>query len=333
MYYKLALSLCFIVITGMLTACSPKELLHLKKAESPSHENHKTTSENTPNDHIGAPVVLPPQYGNTPLRPGQVGTKYMPNGLPALSPMKGVNTDTLFAENLKDNGERFNRVENAVVDLRKEFEAYKPSIVRLAAVESDIQNLIKELEIMLQETPTPQQPTSLVKETESAQLEVTQLPPQKAAPAKPVSITNKVLSQPISKPPPLLKPPTEKPKKAPSPVKTYSGDVAQNLRIGEHAGKIRIVIDTNKKFNYSIDIDNDEKLIIVEIPDAKWVGKNSIKFNNRKLLDSYTVESINNGKGTMIIMSLKQTTTILQKSSLTPDKTSPYHRIYFDLKL
>ncbi len=318
----------------MLSACSPKGILQLNKAESPPSQNQETTSENTKNDGIGAPVALPPQYAKTPLKPGQVGTQYMPNGLPALSPMKGVNVDTLFAENIRDSGDRFNRVENAVVDLRKEFETYKPSIVRLAAVESDIQNLIKELEVMLQETPTPQQPTSLIPGTENAQLQVSQLEPQQPqAPPENNDIASKVLSEPISKPaPPPTKSPPKRPKITPPDKKTYDGDVAQNLRVGEHADKLRIVIDTNKKFNFNIDIDNEEKLIIVEVPDAKWVGKKAMKFNDSKLLDSYTVETMNDNKGTMIIMSLKKATTILQKSSLTPDKTSPYHRIYFDLK-
>jgi len=52
----------------------------------------------------------------------------LPNGLPALKPLKGVNVDTLFAENIKSTDRRFDRLENAVVDMRREFEAVKPAI-------------------------------------------------------------------------------------------------------------------------------------------------------------------------------------------------------------
>ena len=323
MFNKLALSLCFIVVMGMLSACNPGGVLHLNKNESSQSENKNQTENNTNNSAIGAPVALPPKF-STPNTAGQ----NTPNSLATLSPMKGINVDTMFSENIKDTGDRFNRVEDAVKDLRKEFDGYKPSIVRLAAVESDIQNLIKELEVLLQETPTPQQqPTSLLPESERAQLQVTQLdeqnisPPEKVVPHK----TESIKTATPKKPPPKASPPSEKVIK--------SGNVAQNLRVGEHADKLRIVIDTNKTFNYSIDIDNEEKLIIVEIPDAKWVGKDSVQFGSSALLDSYTVEPINDDKGTMIILSLKKATSILKKSNLKPDSTSPFHRIYFDLKL
>ncbi len=327
MFNKLALSLSFIVVMGMLTACNPKGILHLNKAESSQSENQNTEEKNTNNDGIGAPVALPPKFSTL----GQ----NTPNSLTTLSPMKGINVDTMFSENIKDTGNRFNRVESAVKDLRKEFDGYKPSIVRLAAVESDIQNLIKELEVLLQETPTPQQPTSLTPGFENAQLQVTQLddrdiPPPENPPS--YNAESALAAAPTGTKAPTRAPPPQKEKPPPKKV-VHKGSVAQNLRVGEHADKLRVVIDTNKKFKYSIDIDNEEKLIIVEIPDAKWVGKNNLKFSVSKLLDSYTIEPINNNKGTMIIIALKKATSILQKNSLTPDKTSPYHRIYFDLKL
>ena len=322
MLNKLALSLSFIVVMGMLSACSPKGMLHLNSGESTQSKNQNIAAKSTNNGSIGAPVALPPKFST----PGQ----NTPQNLVKLSPMKGINVDTMFSENIKDTGDRFNRVENAVKDLRKEFDGYKPSIVRLAAVESDIQNLIKELEVLLQETPTPQQPTSLTTGLENAQLQVTQLDEEQTPPSQ--------SSMPAS---PKQSPPEEKviskkskPRPPPPPSKVnHTGSVAQNLRVGEHADKLRIAIDTNKNFKYSIDIDNEEKLIIVEIPEAKWVGKENVKFNDSPLLDSYTIESINDNKGTMVIISLKKATSILTQDNLSPDNTSPYHRIYFDLKL
>lgn len=323
MFKKLALSLRFVIILGMLTACNPQSILHPKENESKAKttENTQNHNQNTP---IGAPVALPPQYAGTPLNPGKSGVKHMPNGLPALSPMKGIKAETLFAENIKDTGDRFNRVENAVVDLRKEFEAYKPSIVRLAAVESDIQNLIKELEVLLQETPTPQ-PSQTVSSDHlpPKNSEISALPKQ----APPLAATNTATSQP---PPPVA---AKKQKRPPDRIqKSISGKVAQNLRVGEHADKVRIVIDTSKKFAHTIDIDNDEKLIIVEIPEAEWKGSTEKSFPASKILDSYSVEQTNNGKGSMIIIALKKNTSVIKQSTLSPDKTSPYHRIYFDLK-
>lgn len=317
MYKKIALSLCFTLFLGLLTSCSPKEILHLKKAESPTNQASSTTQKNT---QFGAPVAIPPRYDtDKPLKPGQTDTAYMPNGLPALKPMKGLNADTLFSQKIKNTNERFDRVENAVVDIRKEFDSYKPSIVRLAAVESDIQNLIKELEVLLQETPTPQPPLDLNAHNENEPtLDVQQL-------------------DPVPKQPPELKEPPKAvktvEKKPPPVVKQYKDMVVQNLRAGEHADKIRIVLDTNKKSDFSIDLDNDEKLIIIELPDARWIGAKSKTFKSSKLLDSYIIETLNDGKGTMIVLSLKKSTRIMSEKRIGPDGNNGYHRIYFDLAL
>lgn len=341
MFKKLALSLTLIVFVGMLTACDPRASLNLNKAESTQNQNTNNQENNTKNSEIGAPVALPPQFENTKSN--------TPNRLSALSPMKGINVDKMFAENIKDTGKRFDRVESAVQDLRKEFEGYKPSIVRLAAVESDIQNLIKELEVLLQETPTPQHPTNLTPANETAQLNIKQLEPQ-PPPQPKIQSAESALATPITgmntkytptEPPPqimakepdkALSAPAKEINKSPPPKKMAKGDIAQNLRVGEHADKLRIVIDMNKAFKHTIDIDNDEKIIIVEIPDAKWLGQKDKNFEYSKLIESYTIEPINNDKGSMIIIALKKATSIMKKGSLSPDSTSQYHRIYFDLK-
>lgn len=328
MYKKIALSLCFTLFLGLLTSCSPKGFLHLKKAES-SNINIAKNSENTNKKQgISTPIALPPAFKNQPLKPGQTNTQYMPNGLPALKPMKGINADTLFTENIKNTGARFNRVENAVADLRKEFEVYKPSIVRLVAVESDIQNLIKELEVLLQETPANQPPQILVDPSEP-QLQVTQLTPQHITSPEPQEIAQ--IPRHIEKKEPPEKPPKKTPPPKMMPPPTHDGIVALNLRVGEHADKSRIVIDTNQKTDFSIDLDNNERLIIIELPQARWIDGNSKTFENSKLLESYSISPLNGGKGSMIVLSLRKETKILQRKRLSPDNGNVYHRIYFDL--
>ncbi len=338
---KIALSLCFSLFLGLLTACTPNDILHLKKNES-SQQNNAAKTKKSENPGISTPVALPPAFDKEPPKPGEAGTVYMPNGLPALKPMKGVNVDTLFAENIKDSGERFNRVENAVTDLRKEFETYKPSIVRLAAVESDIQNLIKELEVLLQETPTTQQPMNLTGTSEEEALQEEQPIPQPQAPPD-----NQVIAQ-ATAPPPTPSPPKaeervenmamkekqteeEPKKKPPEKLPQYDGIIAKDLRVGEHADKVRVVLDTNKNTDFRIDLDNDEKLIIIELPDARWIGETENTLKDAKLIESYTIEPLNSGKGSMIILSLRKATRIIQEKRLSPDQNNPHHRIYFDL--
>ncbi len=358
MYKRIALSLCFTLFLGLLTSCSPEGILHLKKNESKAIRTTKT-SENPKinkqkNNDISTPIALPPSFNDKPLKAGQINNTYMPNGMPALKPMKGVNADMLFSEKIKDTKKRFERVENAVVDLRKEFEIYKPAIVRLAAVESDIQNLIKELEVLLQETPNPQEPLDLNKQENEIDLQVSQIesqpnlheaegkdtkssmekPPAKAIPPPKIKEIEKANNNPKpQKPIPKKKVRNVDGKEKKRSVPKYDGMIAKNLRAGEHADKVRIVIDTNKRTDFSIDLDNDEKLIIIELPKAKWLGQKAKEFRSSKLLEALNVEEINNGNGSMVILSLKKDTKILQKKRLSPDNSTPYHRIYFDLEL
>ena len=361
MYRKIALSLCFTLFLGLLSGCNPKSILHLETSESVNRQssentqNPNTTSEPVKipqstedllakdnDDHnpvnITAPIALPPKYGDTPQSSQHAGNAYMPNGMPALKPMKGVNIDTLFSKELRDSNKRFDRVEDAVVDLRKEFESLKPSMVRLAAVESDIQNLITELEVMLQETPSPQMhATTSGTGGNGADLSVSQLPTDPRPPpnvgipkteatsaSKPPKHTG---AAPKAQPHKKLKPAP----KAPAPVKKYDGVVATTLRVGEHSDKVRVVIDTNVRTDFTIDYDKDENLITIELPDARWVGDLQKALSDSKLVKSWSVTSINNDKGSLVVMTLKKSSSIILQKRLSPDNGSHYHRIYFDL--
>lgn len=244
----------------------------------------------------------------------------MPNGLPALKPLKGINADTLFIGKTRNTNDRFDRVEDAVVDLRREFEVLKPSIVRLAAVETDIQSLIKELEVLLQDAPASSAPVPLSRNQyeQTPTLKVEQL-------------------NPSPRPPPELKttPISKKQKKPPTrPIaKTFSGTAALNFRIGEHTNKVRVAFDTNNKIPFDIDLDNEEKLIIIELPNARWEGKKSQAFKHSKLLESLSIEPLNDNNGSLLVLSLRKQAQIVQEKILSPDKTSPYYRVYFDLTL
>lgn len=313
MFKKIALSLCFTLFLGLLTACSPDSILRPKTSESSANQKRSAPTE------IGTPVALPPAFENQ-AHSNQLPTKRLPNGLTALKPAKGINVEAIFSEELKDEGERFERVESAVLDLRKEFDSYKPSIVRLAAVESDIQNLIKELEVLLQETPTPDitpQPIDLTARGPTPSLTVEQLNPE---PPKPQEAVPK-------------KPPKKKPPKTKKVLPHYEDTIAENLRAGEHADKVRLVLDTNKNTEFSVDLDNDERLIIIELPNARWIGKSAHKFSGSKLLDSYSVEPLGGNKGSLVIIALRKNTKIQRQKRLKPDASNPYHRIYFDLTL
>ena len=308
------------LLSGFTASCG---LMPGSSKDSPTQKSSENTAQNQAEStaqtqaatssgavSIPAPVALPPSYGDRPNGtndiPGQPQT--LPNGLPALQ-AKGVNVDNLFAQNIDNTDQRFNRLENAVQDLRREFESFKPAIVRLVAVESDIQDLIEQLDVLLKTEPAPapvaQAPTRLAPTPQVKVEDKRKMEPQAAAPA---------------------------PAPTPSPKVDTSGPArVSSLRVGEHSGKVRLVMDVNKKTDFNVDLDNQENILIIELPDAQWSTSAQKNFGKSPLLNSYSTESINNGAGTRVIMTLKKPTTLMKSQALPPG-SNPYYRIYADLQ-
>lgn len=370
MLKKIALCLCFTLFLGLVTACSPKGMLHLNGSESPNQnqpgnsENGKNAGNTNPSEpsestadsdskEISAPIAIPPSFGdNDPYaKPDDQGfAANQQSGIPGLQPMKGVNVDTLFAEKLKNSDERFDRLENTVLEMRKEINNVMPSIVRLVAIEGDIQNLTKELDGMLQETPpaNTNQPTNLLNENSSdAQLEIAQLNPQPPPPPdetnvpsipetreKPTSLSPPPKETPtvVAPPPPQAAKVVSEPKHEKQKAVASNEKIATSLRLGEYDNKVRIVIDTSKTPNISADYDPEEHLVVLEISDAKWIGDMQKTFADSKLVQSYSVSAHPDGNGATIAITLKKDSKILKQGTVEPDD-NPNYRFYLDLSL
>ena len=271
--------------------------------------------------------VLAPLPPGTNIRPPATGTTGLENtseGLPALQPPRGVNNVQLFEKELRDPDERLDRLENAVQELRNHFDSLSPSVVRLVAIEKDIQNLIGQLEILVEEDSGQNQ---------------TQSPPQ-------------MMTAPSAAPPPLANseplplrnelPPAEalaSPPAAPStlPPETMSPPVAPSeaevfgLRVGEHPAKTRIVLDVSKKVSYGLDLDTEEKILVVELPETGWGAPETKTFGkDSPLLSSYKASPSNGGKGTLLILQLKKDARLLSESIIKAEQGNGA-RIVIDL--
>lgn len=316
------LCLTLILSLGAMTACG-RQIIPNSSSQQTSNNTQSTAvpgAKTSSDGFLSAPIVAPPSYGDRPLKPGELPrAETLPNGLPALKPLKGVNVDKLFSENISNSGQRFDRLENAVVDMRREFEAVKPAIVRLVAVEEDIQNMVEQLEIMARQE----------QQARSAPIHREQIgAPQSLTPTDLTSPSSSGVSQVME------------PKPAPAPTATvYSppmsshGQTVKNLRTGRHSNKIRLVLDMSSKTPYNVDLDSSENLLVIELPEAGWSGATSKTFSSKApLLASYSVEPMNGSNGTRIIIALKKSTAILTKDLLPPGAT-PNYRMYIDLKL
>ncbi len=130
----------------LLSSCGPLS------SPSSTSQNGNAQAENS----ITLDPLRPPGADDQPPEPGSLERDRTPDGVPVLQP-RGVNVDRLFADEIKDPNERIRRVENAVLELRRDFESVLPAIIRLAAVEKDMQQLMRQLETLLQNEPDPYQ--------------------------------------------------------------------------------------------------------------------------------------------------------------------------------
>lgn len=259
-------------------------------------------------------LTSPPGLGERPPAPGTTGTLKTSDGLPALQPLRGVNTTSLFADRITDRDDRLDRLENAVQELRNDFDSMAPAITRLVAVEQDMQDLIVQLENLTLEEPAPRyQPAP-------APVIERQLPsaPQAAPPPAP----NPTPAQALSTPTPLEPAPAITQAPASQPPKPAAGgnNNVYAMRVGVHPNKTRIVLDVHNNTNYSLDVDNAEKLLIVELPNLKWDAIAQKTYNNTPFLQAHRVDSINDGKGTRLIIQLSDPVSISYQGTMNGDR-------------
>ncbi|PZQ48271.1 MAG: hypothetical protein DI551_01930 [Micavibrio aeruginosavorus] len=313
------------------------------------------------------PIAAPPGSDQSPPLPGTTGAAKTPDGLPALN-AKGANTH-LFSQKISDEADRLDRLENAVQELRNDFDAMAPAIVRLVAIEGDIQNLIKQLEVL---TGNPSSMPSDITPIDSATLDEPSMPlPVPSAPPTPMDSERDGVAQPeISSTPAIstqsapaqetIAPigavsPTTAPKatqpvattgppdatQAPLPAPATSappeaapakpgGAVVSAIRIGEHPGKIRIVLDLSSKTDFAVDLDSAEKILVVELPHAGWTAPATKTYGaDQKLLSSYRTEGLGDD-GSMLIFQLKANSSITYKGVMQ-DTGAASSRIVIDL--
>lgn len=208
----------------------------------------------------------------------------------------GLNLENYFAEDIQDPITRIRRVENAVIAIQEDLKAMAPPIQRLVAVENDIQELVGQLEILLESEaePPPYSPYTS---------------PGTQAPA-PLAET-----APAPTPQPQAQPVPSQPPAAYTPPASITGPAVTALRIGEHPDKVRLVLDVSGDTAYRADLDNMEKILVVELPDADWSAAREKTFGKTPVLQSYRVDSLN-GEGSMLIVQLKQSSAITYQSKI-----------------
>lgn len=122
----------------------------------------------------------------------------------------------------------------------------------------------------------------------------------------------------------------EKPKAVHKPVVSDGPNVVVSLRRGEHPGKTRLVLDMKQKAKVKYDLDNDEKLLLIELPGVGWDTKTQEAFKNHPLIKSFSAQG-SSKDGTTVAIELHKSAKVLLSTVLGPNSTNPNYRYVIDL--
>jgi len=311
---KIRTVLCLGIAIASLGGCG-FDLFSGNDASNPSSNSSKTTAQTSGISYDGAvlpgqrtPITVPPPI--TPSSPNA------PGNLSSLQPPRGINAQRLFATPIDSDDQRFERIEGAVQTLRDEIDGFAPAITRLVSVEKDIQDLVEQLDVLLQNEPAAG----------------FSAPPPSAPPTPVVAKASELPAKNLQKP--EIEKSTMAPKAVPKTMpkpKAYSGSGLNNVRISDNKGYTRIVFESSQKLRRTAELDNIEKILLIDFSD----GKNNVDPSNirmRSKLLKAASQSVRSGGGFTVAFELKNASAILKQGDITPNKDNPNHRYFIDLK-
>jgi len=131
----------------------------------------------------------------------------------------------------------------------------------------------------------------------------------------------------------LQKPEIKKPEpKKSEPQKSSANDndfSVTSVRIGEQSGNItRIVLDTTKAAEINYDLDNNESLLVIDVPKAKWFATKSQTLPKSPLIKGF--QSSSDEAGSRLVINLKEKARVVATSRLAPTGKSG-NRVYIDI--
>jgi len=221
-----------------------------------------------------------------------------------------LKTNRLFDESIRDDDDRFNRVEFAVQDIRDDFDKMVPAINRLISIESDIKELHKQLSILVDDGSLDDDSANLTN-NEPAPRKI-----YKTASGKKLNVDLPVAERPK----PIVK-------TTPLAPKTIS---SLQISVGDHSDKTRVVFETPNKENFDINFDSENQLVTINASENIPVSILKSAVGKSKMILEGSHDLQNADKNTIIFLT-KNIQSISKGSYIAPTAQKNYHRYYFDL--
>lgn len=226
-------------------------------------------------------------------------------------------TDAALAERVGRLEQNMGGIESDVANLQEEVTAARPKLAKVETMERHFRQLSLELDRINQTYDVAATPEPVARPQPAA---IPEAKPAEKTETKPAPKAEPVKAEPAKAAP--------KPKAAPAAA--TSGPLKVNqVRIGEQPnGKTRIVLDSTQPAKINYDIDNGEKILVIEVPGAAWAASQSATLKNSPLVSSYKAES--DAAGSRVIIQLKADAQVLGTSRLAPANGAG-HRVFLDL--
>ncbi len=216
----------------------------------------------------------------------------------------GLTTNRLFSTALSNPDDRFTRIENAVQKISDKIDDLSPSITRLVDIDSDMTDLMHQLEVLLNEKDMMETQPAIA---EFQAIEKIPLPSSYDMPSYDA-------------------PPHNGARPNPDPTSTLVSIHA--MRIADHKGKTRIVFESTQRLNYEVSIDNNNGLMRIHFINGQ-LGLDPAALARKSKLFNTISQNIENDGGT-ISFALSQQTQEVKRGRINPNKDSAHHRIFID---
>ena len=205
--------------------------------------------------------------------------------------------------------ERIARLEESVNALRGDYARIMPAFASLNTTNERISMLLDEIERETGKRPVMPQ------ETAAPAIAPVQAPVTAATMAAPTAVTTTQSKTTVA---------TTTPASAEPASGVGTDGAVTGVRIGEHGDKTRFVFDLTAKTkpDFSYDLDNAEKLLMVEMPQSGWSAAQSGKSSVSPLVSGWNAQKGANG-GSTIAIELKKDARVLSTEFLKAEGSNP----------
>ena len=109
---------------------------------------------------------------------------------------------------------------------------------------------------------------------------------------------------------------------------SVSRSTVQSVRIGQHPGKTRIVLDVSGKTNFQTQFENGNKVLVVTLPDAVWGTDATAKVSGASLVSGYDTKK--KKQSSVFKVFLAEPGRLAYQKAIKPSGARG-HRIVFDV--